>query len=62
MILAESEYDLQLALTERISGASNGGFLVGPEKSAAMVFGPVRSRPSCSVFLSGQLLPVSALS
>ena len=31
---------------------------MGPEKSAAMVFGPVRSRPSCSVFLSGQLLPV----
>ena len=33
-------------------------FGVGPEKSAAMAFGPARSRPSCAVSLSGHLLEV----
>ena len=60
VILAESEYDLQLALTAATLWGQQWRFSfgMGPEKSAAMVFGPARSRPSCSVFLSGQLLHV----
>ena len=60
LVLVESEYYLQHALTARILWGQQWRFLfrMGPEKSAAMVFGRARSRPSCSVFLSGQLLLV----
>ena len=33
-------------------------FWIGPTKSAPMVFGPRTSVPPCSVFLSGQVLPL----
>ena len=60
LVLVESEYYLQHALTARILWGQQWRFLLrmGSEKSAAMVFGRARSRPSCSVFLSGQLLLV----
>ena len=58
--LGESEADLQLALdaVTRWGRQWRFSFGVGPEKSAVMIFGPARSRPSCRVCLSGQLLPV----
>ena len=58
VILAEFECDLQLSLTAATFWGQQRrlSFGMGPDKSAAMVFGPARSKPSCSVFLSGQLL------
>ena len=38
------------------SGDSRSG--IGPEKSAAVVIGPNRQWPACSVMLSGSVLPV----
>ena len=60
VILAESEADLQAALSAVTLWGHRWGFSfgVGPEKSAAMVFGPAHSWPSCAVSLSGRLLEV----
>ena len=60
VVLGESEADLQLALdaVTRWGRQWRFSFGVGPEKSAVMIFGPARSRPSCRVCLSGQPLPV----
>ena len=60
VVLGESEADLQLALdaVTRWGRQWRFSFGVGPEKSAVMIFGPGRSRPSCRVCLSGQPLPV----
>ena len=55
VILAESEADFQAALWCHWGRFSFG---VGPEKCAAMVFGPARSKLSCAVSLSGRLLEV----
>ena len=60
VILAESEGDLQAALDAVTlwSHRWRFSFGVGPQKSAAMVFGPALSRPSCAVSLNGRLLEV----
>ena len=60
VILAESEGDLQPALdaVSRWGLQWRFSFGIGLEKSAAMVFGPNRQRPACSVTLSGSVLPV----
>ena len=57
VILAEFEGELQLAL-DAVSWGSGGFSGIGPEKSAAVVFGPNRQRPACSVTLSGSVLLV----
>ena len=46
VVTAECQHELQVALD------------AGPTKSAVMVFGPRRSVPPCSAFLSGQELPL----
>ena len=51
VILADSEADLQAALDAITLWGHQWRFSfgIGPEKSAAMVFGPTRSRPPCSL-------------
>ena len=60
MLLADSEAYLQAALDAVTQWGHQWRFSfgIGPEKSAVMVFGPARSRPSCAVSLSGHLLEV----
>ena len=60
VILAESVCDLQHGLTPAIcwSQQRRCSWGMGLEKSVAIVFGPVRPRPSSSVLLSGELLHV----
>ena len=57
VVLGESEADLQLALdaVTRWGRQWRVSFGVGPEKSAVMIFGPARSRPSCRVCLIATL-------
>ena len=58
--MAESQHDLQVALDAVASWAQKWRFTsgIGPTKSAAMVFGPRRHVPPCSVTLAGAPLPV----
>ena len=60
VVFGGSEADLQLALdaVTRWGRQWRFSFGVGPEKSAVMIFGPARPRPSCRVCLSGHPLPV----
>ena len=59
-LMAESQHDLQVALDAVAIWAQKWRFTfgIGPTKSDAMVFGPQRHVPPCSVTLAGTLLPV----
>ena len=60
VLLSESQIDLQAGLDACHAWGIRWRFIfgVGPTKSAAMVFGPARSRPDCRVHLGGVPLPV----
>ena len=60
VVTAECQHDLQVAL-DAVSAWGHSwrfSFGIGPTKSAVMVFGPRRGVPPCSIFLSGQELPL----